>query len=60
MQHMRKVLFFMFLLPGMLTLQACDNDGPVENAGEAIDEAAEDAAAGIEEACENVTGNDCD
>lgn len=61
MQSMRKLFILMFLLTGLSALQACDsNDGPLEEAGEEIDEAAANAADGIEEACEDVTGNDCD
>jgi hypothetical protein len=60
MQILRKMFFFMFLVSGMVTLQACDNDGPIENAGEAIDEAAEDAGDAIEEVCEDATDSNCD
>jgi hypothetical protein len=61
MQTLRKMSFFMFLLAGMFSLQACDNDnGPLEEAGENIDEAVEDAGEAIEEACEDATDSNCD
>ena len=41
MQSARKLFLFIILLSGMATLQAC-NDGPAEEAGEALDEAADD------------------
>lgn len=34
----------------MVTLSACEQDGPLEDAGEEIDDAAEDAGEGIEDA----------
>jgi hypothetical protein len=56
-----KNLFVLMLLMGSLPgIQACDsNDGPLENAGEAIDDAADDAGDAIEEACEDVTDSNC-
>jgi len=41
------------LLTGILAA-GCDNDGPMENAGEAIDEAATDIGNAAEDACEDV------
>ena len=35
-------------------LSACDADGPAEDAGESIDNAATDAGNAVEDACENV------
>ncbi|WP_416397842.1 hypothetical protein [Allohahella sp. A8] len=35
-------------------LSACDTDGPAENAGESMDNAATDTGNAIEDACENV------
>lgn len=32
----------------------CDNDGPMENAGEAIDDAAQDMGDAVENACEDI------
>lgn len=61
MHSIRKLFFFMFLMSGLVTLQACDtNDGPMEETGQAIDEAAEDAGDALEEACEDVTDSNCD
>lgn len=56
-----KNLFLLSLIfAGSLGLQACEQEGPLENAGEEIDEAAEDAADAIEEACEDATDSNCD
>jgi hypothetical protein len=57
-----KNLFVLMLLLGSLTgLQACDsNDGPLEDAGEAIDDAADDVGDAVEEACEDATDSNCD
>lgn len=57
-----KNLFVLMLLMGSLGgLQACDdNDGPLEDAGEAIDDAADDVGDAIEEACEDATDSNCD
>ncbi|ANO52706.1 hypothetical protein [Woeseia oceani] len=41
------------LLAGILAA-GCDNDGPMENAGEAIDDAATDVANATEDACEDI------
>ncbi|MEQ8207433.1 MAG: hypothetical protein RIA65_14770 [Woeseia sp.] len=41
------------LLTGILAA-GCDNDGPMENAGEAIDEAATDIGNATEDACEDI------
>ena len=37
-----------------LGLSACDTDGPAEDAGEKMDNAATDTGNAIEDACENV------
>ena len=51
MTILRKMCFFMLLLTGLFGLQACDtNDGPLEEAGEAIDEAGEEIADEIDDA----------
>jgi hypothetical protein len=61
MQSIRKLFFFMFLLTGMVSLQACDsNDGPLEDAAENVDDAIDDAGDAIEEACEDATDSNCD
>ncbi len=41
-------------LASALALAACEEQGPMEEAGEKIDEAAEDAGNAIEDACEDV------
>ena len=50
MTNFRKLFFFMALLTGMFSLQACDDDGPLEEAGEEIDDAVEDIADDIDDA----------
>ena len=49
MHTLRKLSMFLVLLGGLASLQAC-NDGPLEDAGEEIDEAIEDTADSIEDA----------
>jgi predicted small lipoprotein YifL len=39
---------WLMLIPMVFVLQACEDKGPLEKAGEEIDEAAEDIAAGGE------------
>jgi len=46
----RKLFFFMALLTGMLSLQACDNDGPLEDAAEEVDDAVDDIGDDIDDA----------
>lgn len=48
----KKMITVLFLsMFGMLSLSACEsNDGPVEELGEKVDEVAEDAKRGIEDA----------
>ena len=56
-----KNLFILMLLMGSLpALHACDNDGPLENAGEAVDDAADDVGDAVEEVCEDATDSNCD
>lgn len=51
MQILRKMFFFMFILTGLVTLQACDtNDGPLEEAAEDVEDAVEEAGDKIEDA----------
>tara|TARA_R110001592_G_scaffold363371_1_gene685524 strand:- start:135431 stop:135595 length:165 start_codon:yes stop_codon:yes gene_type:complete len=40
----------LFCMVSMLGLSGCDQDGPVENFGEEVDEAAQDAKRKIEDA----------
>ena len=57
---MRTSLTLVTLLLSGLLFVACDsNDGPMEETGEAIDQAANDAANAVEDACEDVSGSDC-
>lgn len=46
------------LLFSGLMLTACD-DGPAEDMGESIDNAVNDAGNAVEDACEDVTDNNC-
>lgn len=39
----------------MITLPACDNDGPLEDAGEEIDDTVDDAGDAIEDTADDVT-----
>ncbi len=50
----KKMITVLFLsMFGMLSLSACEsNDGPVEEFGEKVDEAAKDAKRGIEDAAD--------
>jgi len=51
MTTLRKMCFFLLLLTGMFGLQACDtNEGPLEEAGEEIDQAADDIEDAIDDA----------
>ena len=43
-----------------LSVAACEDKGPFEEAGESVDEAVDDAGDAIEDACEDATGEDCD
>lgn len=45
---------FALLMVAMLSLTACNEQGPMEKAGEAIDDAATDAGNAVEDACEDV------
>jgi predicted small secreted protein len=46
-------LLFLAALLSSLSLAACEQQGPFEEAGERIDEASEDAGNAIEDACED-------
>ena len=51
---LRKLYFLMLLATGLFGLQACDTDeGPLEEAGEAIDEAGEEIADEIDDAIDD-------
>tara|TARA_R100001377_G_scaffold81120_1_gene60459 strand:- start:186 stop:347 length:162 start_codon:yes stop_codon:yes gene_type:complete len=52
-----KIFAFLMLL-GTLSLTAC-NEGPAEEMGREIDNAATDVGNAIEDACEDVTGDNC-
>lgn len=45
-----KILLMAFVLSGVGFLTACDDQGPAEEAGEAIDESVEDTGDAIEDA----------
>jgi len=51
------ILLAMLLGLGTLSLAACDNDGPAENAGENIDEATDDAQDSMEDAGDSMKDN---
>tara|TARA_R110002167_G_scaffold167146_1_gene364278 strand:+ start:738 stop:923 length:186 start_codon:yes stop_codon:yes gene_type:complete len=58
--------FAFLLLLGTLSLTACQEDGPAEKMGQEIDNAAKEAGDAatdvgnaIEDACEDVTGDNC-
>jgi predicted small lipoprotein YifL len=53
MKNIKNLFLLLALSLGAFTLVGCDNDGPMENAGEAVDEAVEDMKDTAEEA-----GND--
>lgn len=51
----RKLYILMLMMAGLFTLQACDtNEGPLEEAGEEIDQAADRAADNIEDASDDL------
>ena len=37
----------------------CEKDGPMENAGETMDNALQDMGNGVEDTCEDVTNENC-
>lgn len=51
---MKTQLTLAALLLTALLATGCDNDGPMENAGEKIDDVAEDVADATEDACEDI------
>lgn len=48
-----KALMIAFLLAGTGALAGCQEDGPMEEAGENIDDAVEDAGDSVEDATDN-------
>lgn len=42
MQYLKMLFVILMMSLGAATLVGCDNDGPMENAGEKVDEAVED------------------
>ncbi|MGV3592451.1 MAG: hypothetical protein ACO1PZ_12235 [Gammaproteobacteria bacterium] len=51
----RKLYILMLMMAGLFTLQACDtNEGPLEEAGEEIDQAADDVGDNIEDAADDL------
>ena len=48
------ILLAMLLGLGTLSLAACEEDGPAENAGESIDNATDDASNSMEDAGEDM------
>lgn len=54
MNHFRNVLFALFIIGSLMGVQACDSDGPAEQAGEKVDESMEKAGDKLEKAGDNV------
>ncbi len=52
MQHSKKYLlsFMIALMLGVVGVSGCEKKGPVEEAGESVDEAAQDAKREVEDA----------
>lgn len=49
--HLRNIVFWLFFsIFSVSGLVGCDKDGPMENAGEELDEAGKDAKRAIEDA----------
>lgn len=55
---MKTLMTFLFASIFTLGLAGCD-DGKAENTGEKIDEAVQDAGNAVEDACEDVTDENC-
>lgn len=49
-----KLLLLLSLVAGMATLTGCEEKGPMEKAGESIDEAVDDAGDAVEDAADDV------
>ncbi len=54
MNKQTAVALLLFISFGMMTLPGCNSDGPMEEAGENVDQAMSDTGNAIEDACENV------
>lgn len=54
-----KLLMLLTLLGAVTVLPACEEDGPFEEAGEEIDQAANEVGASLEEACEEISQENC-
>lgn len=54
MQTMRHILLGLSLAASPLALAACEDQGPAEETGEAIDDATEEAGEDLEEAGEGI------
>ncbi len=52
MQHSKKYLmsFMVALMLGVVGVSGCEEKGPMEEAGETVDEAAQDAKRGVDDA----------
>jgi hypothetical protein len=51
---MKYLNIFLITLLASLSLVGCDNDGPMEEAGESVDQAADDAGDATEDAADDV------
>lgn len=49
---MKKLMALLLLMLPLTLLSACEQEGPIEQAGEEVDQAAEDAGDAIEEGTE--------
>lgn len=56
MTWMRKLTLAFLLAAGTLGLAACEEEGPAERAGEAVDNAVQNAGEALERAGEKVQG----
>ncbi len=54
MKTLKTLLLMIMFALGSMTLVGCDNDGPMENAGETVDEAVEEMGDAAEEAGDNI------
>lgn len=54
MTWMRKLTLALVLAAGTMSLVACEQEGPAERAGKAVDNAAENAGKAIERAGERI------
>ena len=54
-----KLLAVLTLLGAVTVLPACEEEGPFEEAGEEIDQAANELGDSLEEACEEISQENC-